>query len=281
MIPDKAIALRMIERINAIGKENEFAYEKIIWEFFLIGHLPVIVVPLGKNTKVIRSRTHDDGQDFFRKISDVTAPPAKYISSFARCNRPNQRKFYCSETRPTSYSELANSWFASRNIGDQLNVTVTRWIVQKNFSVIIIPIPDIAKREHDFEKSLGKYYDTDIQSFTNEYKEFCFEFFNFLSSKYKEKIYEDKFTYLITTAYANVALKLSNADGIIYPSVRLEKEGLNFCFNEAFIDNLKLASVHRDTLEYKLENGVRRFHEAAPRIDAKSFDITSDQIFWE
>ena len=97
------IVKEVIDTLEEINPKDEFAYEEAIKSFLNLGHFPVLIDKVEKGTKIFRSRTHFNSELFFSKVSDIFLPPNLIVSSYARCNKPFQSKFYGSENRPTSY----------------------------------------------------------------------------------------------------------------------------------------------------------------------------------
>jgi len=103
------IAKVVINALEKINPEDEFAYEEAIKTFLYLGRFPVFIDNVEKGTKICRSRTHKNGEQFFNKVSEIFIPPPQFVPSYARCNKPFQSKLYGSENRPTSYIELVRS----------------------------------------------------------------------------------------------------------------------------------------------------------------------------
>lgn len=111
---EKAISL--LEQINP---ENEYAYENAVLAYLTIGRLPVLQYDIPAESVFFRTRTHEN-DDLFPLISDISITPNQFVKNFARCNRPFQSKFYCSENRPTSFAELVEYWSDTKDFGDKV-----------------------------------------------------------------------------------------------------------------------------------------------------------------
>ncbi len=94
-----------IAKLEGLNPLDTYAYEKAILIFMSISQLPFLILEMPEPFHVFRTRTHDT-DNFINEIKDIEIPPAQFVKSFARCNRPFQPIFYCSDFRPTSYSEL-------------------------------------------------------------------------------------------------------------------------------------------------------------------------------
>src|SRR5659263_696384 len=60
--------------------------------------IPFPTLNISKGTRLYRSRVHQDGEDFFHSINDLSHILDKSkIKSFGRANEPLQSIFYCSD----------------------------------------------------------------------------------------------------------------------------------------------------------------------------------------
>ena len=272
-----------ISKLELLDPTYEFAYEEALTTFLSIKGIPVIIDDLAASTTVVRSRKHSS-ESLFYKISDLFIPPPEAIKSFARCNRPFQSKLYCSETRPVSYMELVEDWTLNIKPEEKVYVTITKWEILKPFKIIIVTTPDKSQRLSSFDKYYGEGLDNTIQEYNTETKEAAIVLYRFLFEKFRKYAKNDPKTYIITTAYCNLALHLAKekADSIIYPSVPSKEIGLNFAFNKAVAtpDFFKLISIIRNELTAKLSSDNKLDFIETGIIHSKSFNTTSNEIRW-
>ncbi|OOG77888.1 hypothetical protein B0E43_03760 [Algoriphagus sp. A40] len=273
-----------ISKLEKLDPDDEFAYENAMIAFLTIKGIPVIIDILGPSTTVVRSRTHTKDEIQFNKVSEIFIAPQEVVKSFARCNRPFQSKLYSSETREISYLEIADDWTKNINPGDTVYVTISKWEIQNPLKIVIITSPDKHLRVSDFDKHYGKGFDETIQQYDPETKAGAIVLYRFLFEKFRRHAKKDQKTYIITTAYCNLALYLSNekADAIIYPSVPAKEMGLNFAFNKAVstYDIFKLISVSRNEMLATLSDDNKMDFSELNIIHAKSFNTTTDEIIW-
>jgi hypothetical protein len=275
---------KAIAKLDQLDPNDEFAYEYALTTFLTIKDIPVIIDKLGASTTVVRSRTHTKSELFFNKVSDIFIAPPEVVKSFARCNRPFQSKLYSSETRPISYMEIADDWTKNINPGDKVLVTISKWEIQRQLKTVIVTSPDKHLRISDFDKYYGKGFDDTIQTFDPETKEAAIILYRFLFEKFRKHAKNDQKTYVITTAYCNLALYLAKekADAIIYPSVPAKEIGLNFSFNKAVstYDVFKLISVSRNEMLATLSPDNKMDYSELNIIHAKEFNPTTNEISW-
>lgn len=275
---------KAISKLEQLAPNDEFAYEDALTTFLTIKSIPVIIDDLGALTTVVRSRTHTKNETHFNKVSEIFIAPQQLVKSFARCNRPFQSKLYSSETRPVSYLEIADDWTKNINPGEKVYVTISKWEIQKPLKIVIVTSPNKHLRVSDFDKYYGEGFDDTIQQYDPETKAAAIVLYRFLFEKFRKHAKKDPKTYIITTAYCNLALYLAKekADAIIYPSVPAKEIGLNFAFNKAVAvyDIFKLISVSRNELLATLSQGNKMDFSELDIIHAKSFNTTTDEITW-
>ena len=272
-----------IAKLEAINPENEYAYEKAVLAYLTMGKLPVLLYDIPEKSIFFRTRTHET-DELFSTTSDISITPSSFVKNFARCNRPFQSKFYCSENRPTSFSELVEYWSETKKIGDKVYVTIGRWQLKKSLTGIIVTTPDAENRVSEFDKEHGSVMETFLEQSNPEIREATKMFYRFLFEKFRKSSKNDLKTYIITTAYCNVALAHSEgkADGIYYPSVPFGGQGINLAINSEYIqaNNLDLTHILRNELTIsENENGKYQFTETG-KIEPASFDINHNLIKW-
>lgn len=266
--------------LDSIDPTDELAYEKAFIAFNSIGHLPIFIDTV-ENSKVFRTRTHDTA-DHFTNISDIAITPRKFVKDFARCNRPFQSIFYSSENRPTSFMELLEYWSETKNFGDKLYITIGLWETTKPVNLIIVTTPDILKRESQFDKYHGVAYDEHLKKRSKEEQEFSAVFFNYLFDKFRKPAKHDLKTYIITSAYANIAITQAKelADGISYPSVPFNGNGVNLALKESYSKTLKLTQAMWTQFEITpTDEGKHNFTESKSILTEK-IDLTTGKIQW-
>ena len=279
MITDNV--LQCIARLESIDPKDEFAYEEAFLAFMTVKKLPVFVFNISEGLEVFRTRTSFEDA-LFNHPDEISLAPHKAISSFARCNRPYQSKFYCGDKRATSYIELAEYWADNKDVGEKLYVTIGRWLVKRPFSAIIITSPDPEQRLSEFDKYHGKGLDLILAEYEGEFKEANILIYRYLFEKFRKPAKKDLHTYIVTTAYCNIAFarERGNIDAIYYPSVPFGGAGVNFAFNHKFVtlQNMELIGALRDELTVYINQANKKSFHQTGNIEAKS--VTPVSIEW-
>lgn len=274
---------KAIERLEAIDPKSEYAYEKALLAFISIKKLPVLIYTLPAGSFFFRTRTHVD-EEFFNSFDDIHIPPSHLIKDFARCNRPFQSVFYSSENRPTSFMELAEYWAETKKFGETLDVTIGRWELLNPLDLILVTSPISAERVSEFDQHHGTALDGFIDEQKGEAKEAAIKFFSYMFSKYRKPAKNDLLTYIITTAYSNLAILHGNGNvhGIYYPSVPFGQQGVNIAINQEFATdiNLRLTHVLKNTFRIdENENGKHSFTQIN-QVATENLDFENRIINW-
>lgn len=273
-----------VERLRSLNEKDEFAYEEAFRAFQSVKNIPVTIDVIPAGTAIIRSRPHYEGETFFEKVSDISIAPSVAVKNYGRCNKPFQSKFYGSENRPTSYIEQVEYWIRSCKPEEKVLVTLGQWITQKDLKLVIVVTPDKIMRTLPYDKYYGEGLDSTLARYQPEEREPAILFYRFLFEMFREPNPHSSKTYIITTAYCNLALHLARdqADGMMYPSVRSGKQGINFALNQnaATHDFLSLKSVVRNELTtYLNDQGMMSFRETGI-MHAKAVNVSTNQIDW-
>lgn len=279
--PERVVAA--IDRLNLVDPADEYAYEKAFLAFLSIRSLPALVFTFERGLELFRTRTHDD-DILFSEFSDILNPAPSLVKHFARCNRPYQSKFYCSENRPTSYIELVSYWSAAKELGESLYTTIGHWLFTTPVRVLIVISPDEEGRVSDFHRMHGIGYDQVIRGYDPGTIEACRIFYNYMYSKFSQPASDDPQLYIITSAYCNSVMAPNDAeiDAVCYPSVPYEQQGINFAFDSKFInqDNLQLLGALRNQFEVSVTFDGNKLFRQTHEIQAIGVDEPNQQLLW-
>lgn len=271
-----------IGMLESIDPTDEYAYEKAFLAYKTIKKLPVFINSIEYPIEVFRARTSFDNI-FYENVNDISLPPHGVITSYARCNKPFQSKFYCAENRPTSYIELTEYWATSREVGEKLYVTIGRWSIKRPFTTIIVTSPYPDQRRSTFDIYHGQAFDQILNQYDGEFKEANIMLYDYLFKKFRKSAKNDRHTYLVTSTYCNIAMcGPENFDAIYYPSVPFGETGVNFAFNSQFIkkDNIEILGVLRDEFEVYINDEGKKSFLQTNSLEAERVVSDSDLIIW-
>lgn len=272
-----------INSFESLDARDELAYEQVFLVFNVLKNVPFFVNTMKNTFNVYRTRTHQN-PELISNISELSCPQRNYVNAFARCNRPHQSIFYCSENRPTSYMELIEYWAETKKFGDELCVTVTNWEVTTPLNLVVITSPDPNDRLSQYDKIHGEAYDKFIKDKSKEEVNYINMFFEYLFEKFRKPAKNDLKTYLITSAYTNMALLFGNetVDGVSYPSVPYNGEGINFALNKNVVSR-KLALKSALYSKFKISENAEKKHHFF-EVESKytdNIDINKNTLIWE
>lgn len=206
-------------------------------------------------------RTRINNGSDFETFADLSYPDEKYISAYARANKPLQQMFYCSENRPTSYIELLNNRDGS--VGDEITLTIGCWQAVEPIDVVLVFDPS-KNRDNEYSLKHGAGYDSFIEQIQEEFRVGAKRLFEFIGSYFGKQANDDKYTYMLTTAYSNLVFSHDVVEGIIYPSVPFGGNGFNVAFFPKIMEDnrLRLLDVMKNVMRIELnENGKFNFVE--------------------
>lgn len=271
----------VIKEIESINEQDDYAYEKILLSLTKVKQLPIFIDTIGAGTKIFRTRTHSTDTRF-TNVSELSYPDKKIVPKFARCNRPYQSVFYGSENRPVSYLELVEYWVETSPFGSKFYATIGCWELTQDINAVLVLNTDSSKRTTEFEKHFGDNLDKVLARQSPEIRESSSIFLNYIDSKFSKSAKNDLKTYMVTTAYTNMALlhAKETAQGIVYQSVPAAKIGINMAVQPNFADSFKLIHVLRNGFEtYENEIGKHSFIEFET-IEAKQIKNDIGTIEW-
>jgi len=264
--------------IDTIYLLSPAAYEQIVAEIARANgsRLPILLHRLDPGQRLFRSRINVSGS--FDHISDMGPPPDEVVHSFSRANRPHQSVFYLSENRPTSYMELFWHWATLDNVNSIIDITITEWAVQQSFELAVIAQPDRPQRQTVMEHVVGDEFDDKVGRLTAPDQAAARALMTTLYRQFSLDVpHGSNELYLPTCAWSNMAYLHSTSSGIMYPSVRSGKEGMNFAIAKPdAISSLRLESAARDTFRHV---AFRRPAQIAPS-QAASIDQIACRIRW-
>lgn len=279
--------LKTLFRLKLENSPESYISIKYALKLFSIP-LPIISIPA--ETILYRTRIHEkcEYKIQFNKICDLSYRECRNeIKNFGRANEPFQSIFYCSDKMETAFFETSKL-VKKENIGNVEVNSLGIWRVKEDINVVNLP-----KNKDYFGNStvayLNKEFNNYVNSFNNEDSKNLINFLHIISDEFSTKSNMKDFNYLLTCALANYAYetpfksmdtdRLSNVDGITYPSVWLEDKGMNFALKPELIDN-KLIELEKVIYREMQLTSKDNFTEI-DTITSKSIDYNEWKIVWQ
>jgi len=232
-----------------------------------------------KPFKLVRTRSHEKGEVFFKKIDDLTfRKDILNIDFFGRANEPGQGLFYCNDNlnEDTGFSESMNIY---RNHPDSTEeiITLGAWDVDRELNLAIILPSEYKTIESSLINSSSKSYKLldDGSDYYNQLKIML----EYIADEFTLDTIKDNSNYKITCAFVNyIKVKFPDVDGIIYASVKSALKGENIVLWEnAAEKNLKLIAARKRTFRLI---GKKEFFETE-YCDSNNIDYDSGEIEWK
>lgn len=230
-----------IKIINDMLTRNAFDKGKLlsIIESF-DGDVALIPLLLLKDQKIIRTRINTD--DLFYKVSDLNYPPASCVKRTDRASLQGHPMFYGSvftkEAEKTGCLPRIVSALETIDVlkachtTQHATFTQSVWFVENGIHAFAFPVSDKYKRRCS---ELDMFMEGWEQHCKQNFSEKSIEFFSFIGDLMATP--QSSCIYDITATCVDYILKEFAFEGVVYPSVPSEGEGLNICLTPATVDS--------------------------------------------
>lgn len=209
----------------------------------------LIYVKLSKDFLISRCRINIPYNKKFLTKNEVFMPPAS-STKLCRANKKGQRVFYGtisdkSKKNDNSYNRITALFEVSDFIKDDNSegievVTCSYWQSQWNLRLVALPLLDNYENPTELMLNINSMWDrvnhesADIQEISRAFSRSVVN----LTEEEKNSIYEK------TSSFVDDLFKNKDIDGVIYPSVALNGDGLCLALKEEVaIEALKLVDV--------------------------------------
>lgn len=261
--------MKTIEIVKKMIDNNQFEPDVIlsILESFEkdIAMIPLLLL---KGQKIIRSRINDK-KDLFYKVSDLSYPPAHCVTRTDRASLKGHPMFYASvftkDAEKTGALPRIISAMETLNMLKEVHTyqqcifTQSVWRVNKDIRLFAFPISEKYKRSCCELSMFREGWETYCK---NHFSEKSIEFFSFvgdlMATPGSSCIYE------VTATCINYIICNFGIEGIAYPSVPSEGEGLNICLIPETVDEkVKFEGAVTETVIKKgMESTINSFAHA-------------------
>lgn len=253
--------------------KDEESIESYIYIKNVLNSIEFIVptTTYSKGTILIRSRTHDQNDNFFETVDQISyRQDIQNIKNFGRANEPGQSVFYCSNNQQVSFAETCSIVRQSEE-KDFEYITTGLWITTEDITLAnLLPNENTMGQHAEFDKST-KSFENLIDAQNDESAFVVRSLLQFLSKEFSTSIKENSNHYKITSAFTNYVFSLDKADGILYPSTIYPKEGFNFALRPEVADEkMKFYAARRIKMERvgdKTYNEVEKIESEISKSD--------------
>ena len=272
--------------IKQMLENNSFNREQLldILESFK-DDIPVVPILLLKDQKVLRTRSNED--DFFGFVHELSYPPAEFART-DRASLSGAPMFYA-----TAFTKNVDKTHAYPRIVSALEtmpllrtkemdgvkcMTQSVWYVKSQIHLFAFPFSNKYKRACEEIGILNDGWESNVR---NHHSKESIEFFTYIGDMMAET--NVSCLYDITATCVDYILTHFSFDGVIYPSVPAEGEGLNICLKPSVVDeNIEFAAAATEII---FKNGEKSRIETlayAKMLDYNSFEwiITDEGKAW-
>jgi ribosomal protein L30 len=225
-----------------------------------VTHLPYMLTTFAEGKEIERAVPNTEEEPIFGDADRISYKPQKYNTDYQRASTPDNTMFYGSVI-PEEISEYeisharvigaAETCELIRDTnapdGEQI-ITFGKWIVKEDLNLITIvnPITDykiqyLKELVADYRKFLEKLHD-------NVRNESLLFFLKFITKEFSKKVQKgENYNYMISASFTEMILSNfynSQIDGVIYPSVQVDENGLCVAIcPESIMHKLELSKV--------------------------------------
>lgn len=212
------------DRISYISIRNSLLNFKI--------PIPTYEFPL--KTIFYRGRLNKEGERFHSADEISFNPAINTIHEFGRTNEPFQSVFYCSEDDKTTYAEISEI-LRSDNPKIEETFTVGIWQSNKTLTLSYLPFPAEVSKTNKTAYYLNKHFQNNLIENQTIGSDDLLNFYMFISKLFYDNGKESHLSYLVSSAFYNYIMQDNRFDGLIFPSVRNEKYGINISLRKELI----------------------------------------------
>lgn len=238
--------------------------------------IALIPIKLFVHQKILRTRKNEDG--FFGYIHELSYPPKEYART-DRASIEGKPMFYASiftkeveksHAYPRIISALETiSLLRAKGTSGQNLITQSVWMIDEEVHVYSFPLSSQYKRACSEINMLNSDCKKVLK---NEYSEDSIEFFSFIGDLMARP--NESCLYEITATCIDFILEHYNFDGVLYPSVQAEGQGMNICIKPDVVDSkISFAGAATEVI-------VRNGDNSQIHILGNTHMITKDSFEW-
>ena len=249
--------------------ENQFNSDVLLSIMRSFGEdIALIPLLLLKEQKIIRSRINDK-KDLFYEVSDLSYPPSHCVTRTDRASLKGNPMFYASvftkDAEKTGALPRIISAMETLNILKEVHpyqqciFTQSVWRVKEDIHLFAFPISERYKRTCS---ELSMFREGWEKICKGNYSENSIEFFSYIGDLMA--IPGSSCIYEVTATCIDYIIRNFDIEGIAYPSVPSEGEGLNICLTPKVVDKkIKFEGAVAETVVRKdMESTIESFAHA-------------------
>lgn len=264
-------------------------YEEVIRSVFdHVKNVGTMVVTYNPGKGILRARPMGEGEPRFSTVSDFSFKPQHLNREFQRASTPRRTMFYGSTVREGLKSgeidsprliSIAESipWIRDKTISGIRKIAYGKWITQKPLELLAIVNNKGFHGVNSFAEEVYQAFLKNLSIHSLEYQRAVLAFFDFLAGEFSKDI-NHPLEYQISAIYTDLMCNHPNIDGILYPSFRMEGQGLNFAIKPESMRKLGLFAVG-ESIIYKNKDQMMVGNSASLVLDGETmnFEMNEDE----
>lgn len=238
--------------------------------------IALIPIKLFVHQKILRTRKNEDG--FFGYIHELSYPPKEYART-DRASIEGKPMFYASiftkeVEKSHAYPRIISALetiplLRAKGTSGQNLITQSVWMIDEEVHVYSFPLSSQYKRACSEINMLNSDCKKVLK---NEYSEDSIEFFSFIGDLMARP--NESCLYEITATCIDFVLEHFDFDGVLYPSVQAEGQGMNICIKPDVVDSkISFAGAATEVI-------VRNGDNSQIHILGNTHMITKDSFEW-
>lgn len=239
-------------------------------------NIALMPIKLFANQKILRTRKNEDG--VFGYIHELSYPPKEYART-DRASIEGKPMFYASiftkeVEKSHAYPRIISALetiplLRAKGTSGQNLITQSVWMIDEEVHVYSFPLSSQYKRACSEIYMLNSDWDKVLK---NEYSEDSIEFFSFIGDLMAKP--NESCLYEITATCIDFILEHYNFDGVLYPSVQAEGQGMNICLKPDVVDSkISFAGAATEVI-------IRNGDNSQIHILGNTHMITKDSFEW-
>ncbi len=238
--------------------------------------IALMPIKLFANQKILRTRKNED--DIFGYIHELSYPPKEYART-DRASIEGKPMFYASiftkeVEKSHAYPRIISALetiplLRAKGTSGQNLITQSVWMIDEEVHAYSFPLSSQYKRACSEIYMLNSDWDKVLK---NEYSEDSIEFFSFIGDLMAKS--NQSCLYEITATCIDFILEHFDFDGVLYPSVQAEGQGMNICIKPDVVDSkISFAGAATEVI-------VRNGDNSQIHILGNTHMITEDSFEW-
>lgn len=234
--------MKEIDIVKKMIDDNQFDADVLLSILNSFGKdIALIPLLLLKGQKIIRSRINDSN-DLFYEISDLSYPPSHCVTRTDRASLKGAPMFYASvftkDAEKTGALPRIISALETLNILKEVHTyqqcffTQSIWLAKEDIHLFAFPVSEKYKRECGELNLFRKGWETYCK---DNYSVDSIEFFSYIGDLMATPGFSC--IYEVTATCVDHIIRNFDIEGIVYPSVPSEGEGLNICLKPETVDS--------------------------------------------